>query len=185
MREVVKTAGVNVAAAHYHFGSKQALFEQVFESSASEVRELTMKMLAEAKQQKGSAKVLESVIRALVVPSFEASDKNHANYRKGEYGRLRAHLFLEQAAFANKLFKKFYADIFEESLKIIKEIMPQLTDAELAWRYHVLVATLVFSTIPAGRVHAINSEAYAPEDSAEAIRQIVPLLTHLFSARTT
>src|SRR5262245_57627094 len=45
LREIVSAAEVNVAAAHYHFGSKEELFEQVFSRCAEPVCRLTTQML--------------------------------------------------------------------------------------------------------------------------------------------
>jgi AcrR family transcriptional regulator len=180
LREIVNKAAVNVAAAHYHFGSKERLFEQVFSRAAQPVKEQTVKMLAEAQVNVGRPQYLEQVIRAIVVPNFTAGSdvgKPNANYSK-----LRAYLFLEDRAFAHKLFKTFYAQISQSTIGVLHRALPHLDTTEIAWRFHVLLGTIVFTTIPAGRVHPFTRQDYRPEDAQEAIRYLVPLLVSVFRA---
>jgi len=180
LREIVNKAAANVAAAHYHFGSKEQLFEEVFSRAAQPVKEQTVKMLAEAQVNAGRPQYLEQVIRAIVVPNFTAGSgagKPNANYSK-----LRAYLFLEDRAFAHRLFKTFYAQISQSSVEALQRALPHLDTGEIAWRFHVLLGTIVFTTIPAGRVHPFTRQVYRPEDAAEAIRYLVPLLVSVFRA---
>ncbi len=180
LREIVRKATVNVAAAHYHFGSKESLFEEVFSRAAQPVKEQTFDMLARAEMAKGQPDYLEQIIRALIVPGFLAgSDSGRGNRN---YGKLRAYLFLEDRRFANKVFKRFYAEITQRSIEVIRSALPDLKTREIAWRFHVLLGTLVFTTVPAGRVHPFTSQSYRPENADEAIAFLVPLLVAVFRA---
>src|SRR4051812_34424604 len=68
VREIVTAAEVNVAAIHYHFGSKESLFEETFARCAEPVIQLTAQMLDAAEEWAGQPQFLEQVLRALLVP---------------------------------------------------------------------------------------------------------------------
>jgi hypothetical protein len=81
------------------------------------------------------------------------------------------------------LFKKTYADLEKSLIQALQRALPHLPPKELAWRFHILLANLIFSTIPAGRVHtSFFLDAYDPENPAEAIMFLVPLLATVFRA---
>lgn len=180
LREIVSKAAVNVAAAHYHFGSKQQLFEQVFARAAQPVKERTMQLLAAAQEHSDHPEFLEQIVRALIVPGLEAGSLTGSGNRN--YSKLRAHLFLEDRAFAHTLFRKFYEEVSQRSIESLHRALPNLHAGEIAWRFHVLLGTLVFTTLPAGRVHPFARRSYQPEDADEAIEFLVPLLISVFRA---
>jgi AcrR family transcriptional regulator len=181
LREIIAAAKVNIAAAHYHFGSKEGLFEAAFERCAEPVRHLTMQMLDAAEQWRGRPEYLEQILRAVLVPTL-AEGPGRPRVGKA-YGRLRAHIFLEDQAFARRLFRKIYADMERRTVEALGRALPDLPRQDLAWRFHVLLATVVFSTVPSGRVHTRSSfGSYEPNDPKEAVQYLVPLMVAAFRA---
>lgn len=181
LREIVSAAGVNVAAAHYHFGSKEELFEQVFARCAEPVCRLTAQTLDMADEWQGRDEHLEQVLRAHLVPTLRGATGQTRNVQS--YNRLRAHIMVQDRTFAAKLMSKIYSDLTRRSIRSLKRALPGLPPRDLAWRFHLLVQTLIFTTIPAGRVHdSFFQGTYAPDDPAEAIAYLVPLLAALFRA---
>jgi AcrR family transcriptional regulator len=181
LREVVQQADVNIAAVHYHFGSKEALFQNVFARCAEPVCRLTYQRLEAAEEWAGRDEYLEQILKAHLVPTFRGPEGTSSEVRN--YNRLRAHIFLEDRTFAHRLFKKTYDDLAKRMIEALQRALPHLPPKELAWRFHVLLANIIFSTIPAGRVHtAFFLAAYEPENPAEAIAYLVPLLAAMFRA---
>lgn len=183
LREVVKAAGVNAAAAHYHFGSKEKLFEEVFARRAAPVVQLTRQMLDAASEWREHRNYVEQIVKALIGPSIQGASGDSAIARN--YGRLRAHIFIEDRAFARRLFRKNYADIGRRSVQMLSEALPELSERDVAWRFHIVIATLVFSCIPAGRVHTpFGVGIYNPQDPSEAISFLVPVLAAMFRSES-
>jgi AcrR family transcriptional regulator len=181
LREIAKLAKANIAAVHYHFGSKEALFQSVFARCAEPVCRLTYQRLEAAEEWAGREEFLEQILKAHLVPTFRGPNGTSDEVRN--YNRLRAHIFVEDRAFAHRLFKKTYADLAARMIEALQRALPHLPPKELAWRFHILLANIIFSTIPAGRVHtAFFIEAYEPENPAEAITYLVPLLAAMFRA---
>ena len=71
LRNIVEAAKVNLAAVHYHFGSKQALLHAVVSRRLRPVNDERLAMLAEARIKAGKRKLkLEAVLESLFVPVF-------------------------------------------------------------------------------------------------------------------
>lgn len=180
LREIVTQAGVNAAAAHYHFGSKQELFEQVFARRAAPVSEQTIRMLDAAEVWAGDPQFLEQIVTAWFAPSIKGRPQDEGSIRN--FNRLRAHIFVENRDFARRLFSEFYTELNARLLAAFQRALPMLPPNELAWRFHVLLGTLVFTTGPAGRLHPIPSAIYSPENPDEAVAYLVPLIAAVFRA---
>jgi AcrR family transcriptional regulator len=70
LRTVVSEAGVNLAAVHYHFGSKEELFRAVVARFARPIVEQELQLLSELKARKELPSV-EAIVAAMLKPSFE------------------------------------------------------------------------------------------------------------------
>jgi AcrR family transcriptional regulator len=181
LREVVCAAEVNVAAAHYHFGSKEELFGQVFARCAEPICMLTTQMLNMADEWVGYGEHLEQVLKAHLVPTLRGASGQQRDVLN--YNRLRAHIMVQDRAFAGKLMGKIYSELTKRSIRSLQRALPELPPRDLAWRFHLLVQTLIFTTIPAGRVHdTFFHGTYEPDDPAEALDYLVPLLAAMFRA---
>src|SRR5262245_56555661 len=72
LRDITATAGTNIAAVNYHFGSKDALVTAVVERALKEHARLQLVALREVEADPDGT--LEAVVRAWVSPSILASD---------------------------------------------------------------------------------------------------------------
>lgn len=77
-RELTDTAGVNVASAHYHFGSKEALLDEVL---LRRLGELAARRAELTRELAASPPSIESWVRLLVTPLLELIEE------KGEQGQ--------------------------------------------------------------------------------------------------
>src|SRR5579872_5949944 len=77
LRQIIAEAGVNLAAIHYHFGSKQELLDEVILRKAIPVNEERTVRLERLMSQTGSHPLrLEDVLRAFMDPMIATADKN-------------------------------------------------------------------------------------------------------------
>ncbi len=70
LRSIISEAGVNLAAVHYHFGSKEALLKAVILRRAAPVNAKRLALLDECEK---SGPDLEKILEAFIAPTFEVA----------------------------------------------------------------------------------------------------------------
>src|SRR5579872_608901 len=130
LRNVIADAGVNVAAIHYHFGSKDDLLNEVVARKVEPINEERLALLAQAQGIEGilDAFLRPALMRAAADPAFcKLMGRLHAEGLIPMIGRVH---FQETAG-------RFVA-----ALRIA---LPDLPDEELVWRIHFLVGAMADS----------------------------------------
>ena len=179
LREILASCGQNVAAANYHFGTKENLFEQVFRRCAQPVTCELVRQLDAVEARLGEDDAVEQIVAAMISPSFGVSGNDPQHLIN--FNLIRAHLFLEQRSFAEAIFKEVFDEAARRSVALIGKVLPHLKNEEIAWRLHIMLGALVFTSVPAGRFHPLfQSAAYHPERGEEAVRHLVPLIASIF-----
>lgn len=74
VRSITAEAGVNVAAVHYHFGSRRGLFHEMAQRRFAAIRGQQLTRL-EALERRGIPDV-EEILRVLVEPTLDAFDRD-------------------------------------------------------------------------------------------------------------
>jgi hypothetical protein len=82
---------------------------------------------------------------------------------------------------AKTLRGKAFGDSAKHITDLFERALPSLEPADLAWRMHIFLGSVVFTSMPAARLYTIADPAsYHPEQGEEAIRYLVPLLAAMF-----
>ena len=77
MREVARRSQTNLASAHYHFGSKEAMVLEMLKSRVQPINLRRMKCLEEARAlADGKPLTTEQILRALILPIGEEIAKS-------------------------------------------------------------------------------------------------------------
>jgi AcrR family transcriptional regulator len=167
LREITTAAGTNLAAVNYHFGSKEKLLRDLFAQGARPITEERLRLLALCKPGRGRPPMLEQVLDAFLRPAF-----SHG----AEFGRLRARLSVESEA----LYRHILSDAFDAStrafLDAIIAALPGLPRAEVTWRFHFMLGTMVSSMANSGRIQAISGDAIDPADPDAVLTRLIPFL---------
>ena len=77
LRQIIAEAGVNLAAIHYHFGSKEELLDELVLRKATPVNEERLKLLERLEAEAGGGRLeVERVLDAFLTPMSRRADEN-------------------------------------------------------------------------------------------------------------
>jgi AcrR family transcriptional regulator len=136
LRAVTAEAGANVAAVHYHFGSKGELLRGVFVRRIAPVNEERLKRLEELL---GGAEPpsVEAVLDALVRPALEFAS------RHPELSDLVGLLQAEPAEEMRPLFEEVFGETIERFIAALGRLLPHLDDETLRARYAFAIGAML------------------------------------------
>lgn len=155
VRQIISTAGVNLGAINYHFGSKERLALEVFARRLQPVnRERIARLDALEKAAKGKRLKLEQVIDAMIRPAVEAKEEGAPGC--DDFMRLISRSFQEPNAELKKFVEQQFAEVAQRFDEAVLRAVPGLPPGELFWRmsfafgalHHGQEMWLRFGTMP-------------------------------------
>jgi len=172
LRNVVSEAGVNLAAVHYHFGSKEELFRAVVQRFARPVVEQELKLLSELEAKAGRPSV-EEILTAMVKPSLEilSQDDDRHSIRAQFMGRCRT----EPEPIQSIAYDEF-APASKAFLDTLHQVLPEQSLAQLGWKFDLVITALVRVLMEAGKPHALL-KSNRPKDIQATTQQLVKFLS--------
>ena len=166
LREIVKRAHVTQALVTYYFGTKEALFKEIFMRRGREIatkRMQALKALGDADRY-----TLRDVIASYLRPALEMR-----RTREGRaFIRLQARMHTEPPRFADRLRREVYDDTVREYLAAIRKVAPHLSDRTAYWRMVLLIGAYLYAHSDAHRLAEVSRGACDPDDLDEMLQQI-------------
>ncbi|MDB5838569.1 MAG: ybiH [Herminiimonas sp.] len=165
LRELTAQAGVNIAAVNYHFGSKEALVEAVFDKLAREVNTermaeldgLMMKAAAE-----GVLPDLEEIVRAFIRPYIGSGS--------GHKGGLLAQMILkhrlEPSEMSSRVIREHFDPMATCFIAALVKASPEVDPEEFYWRYMFMVSSIVLTVTDNSRANRIARLSKGRADAA-------------------
>ncbi|MEM6753946.1 MAG: TetR/AcrR family transcriptional regulator, partial [Cyanobacteria bacterium P01_C01_bin.38] len=139
LRNVIREAGVNIAAVHYHFGSKEELFVAVVRRSAQQI--LTSQFEQLDKYEKlDEPPSLEKILEAFYGPPLRTI------IQMGETGLIRAQFMGRCRAEPlpiQQLSEKEFNESHRRFLDILQRTLPDQTRTELTWKLDIAIAIII------------------------------------------
>jgi len=172
LRQIIAQAGVNLAAIHYHFGSKEELLDGVLLRKVTQMNDRRLGLLAAHEAEAGAGRLeVEKVLDAFLTPIVEMVGEHPDFVRL--MGRLMAESELPEAVL------KYFQPILDRFTAALTRALPDLPPAELAWRMQFVMGA-VAQTI-------CGSAVWTPEHTSPAglrgrIRSLAPFLAAGLSA---
>ena len=190
LRQITATAGVNLAAVNYHFGSKEALLQEVFKHRLRQLNEERLSALDRLEKQAAGkpvkpTKILDAFFGTLLRLA-QTDPKGGANFL-----RLLGRTLSEPSDFI----RIFLASEYEEVLRRYKEALikslPDVPREEILWRFHFMLGATAYAIAGTDSLKLLAHEGlketqeapsrYKPKDKESDFMQINRLLPRLMN----
>ena len=177
LRKITGEAGVNLAAVNYHFGSKEALLESIFEHHLTPLNRIRQENLeavrSQAQQQNKPIKVAD-IIRAFIEPTLEYRDRNDkTRYFIALVGRSMS----ETDDTVRRIFLRHIKPLGFLLYQILKEALPHLEPETLYWRLQCTIGVVSHIMKLTGNIQ-LTPEGIQPHQDAKTLaEQLIPFLT--------
>ena len=144
MRLVTSEAAVNLAAAHYHFGSKEALMQAVLRRRLDVINHERLRLLNEAEEKAHGQAPKPSLI---IDCFFGTLLRVAANQKTGgeTFLRLLGRISTEPSTFIRTFMSTEYADVLERYKQAMFLSLPDVPKAEIVWRFHFMLGATSYA----------------------------------------
>jgi AcrR family transcriptional regulator len=160
LRHIIADAGVNLAAIHYHFGSKEELLLHLVRRRVEPINQARLEMLDRFEAEAGAEPVaLEKLLQAFLAPAAQSAA------RHPELVRLMGRMHAEGAMPLG--IKSEFEPMVNRFIAAARRALPDLTEQELLWRLRASAGAMAFTILE------------APADSEDLNRRIKRLIAFL------
>jgi AcrR family transcriptional regulator len=172
LRGIIAAAGVNLAAVHYHYGSKDALIEAVFRRRIAPLNEERLRRLDEIEAAAGRRPPpLEQVVEALVGPALRLA--NDPARGGAVCMRLFGRTIAEPSEQLRRMFTEQFAVVLQRFLRALHRALPELPEPVLLWRFHFIIGCMAHTMTDPANLKAISGGRCDPRDTEAAVQQLV------------
>lgn len=180
LRAVTADAGVNLASANYHFGSKESLVMEMLRERVAPINKERVQLLEKAKEEaKGKPVCLEKILEALILPLGGAA--------RGPEGpdfsflQLVGRAFSEPAEFLRRVHDTFFRELAELFMQEIRRSCPDASEKDLWWNLHFAINAMLGSLSQCRRAETISSGICEVADLDDMLNRLVAFLAKGFA----
>ncbi|WP_329740546.1 TetR/AcrR family transcriptional regulator [Dyella sp. A6] len=138
LRQVTARADANLAAVNYHFGSKEAMLQELLSRRLDRLNEERLRLL-DICEASGKPADYETILGVLFVPALQLS-------RSAEGGpaflRLLGRVYSDASPFIRDYLQSHYRPIFERFFEAFARALPDTPRSELGLRLHFALKAL-------------------------------------------
>jgi len=141
LRAVTGAAGVNLAAVHYHFGSKEGLLHALLDQHAGPINQRRRdRLLAFEQKCAPEAPSVEDILRAFIEPALSRSRAADPQRLRSLLGRI----YGEPPNLVGPMLEREFGDVGRRFGEVLARALPDLPRAELRWRFQFVVGSLLY-----------------------------------------
>jgi AcrR family transcriptional regulator len=160
LREINRAAGANVAAIHYHFGSKEALLRAVLDRIVGPIVQARLTALDAALDDvEGGPLDVYTILNAFVRPDVEAVARLHQ--RNPAIAGFFARTYVSPTPFVATIVGEQFASCATRFFPELGRALPQLSPDEIRGRMQLVVGVLIGLFAAASRDDAIADDIEA------------------------
>lgn len=179
LRQITSAAGVNLASVNYHFGSKKDLIKAVMNRYLSvfmpKADQALVTLLAEPHF------TVSQVFQSFVTPLLSLTSIQ----RQGPeiFLQLLGRGYIDNQGFLRWFIVNHYGEVLNHFTQAIYKAAPQLSKAEVFWRLHFTLGTVVFTMASSEALRDIANNDFNEEIDVEGlVQRLIPYLASGVSA---
>jgi len=176
LRQITAAASVNLAAVHYHFGSKEELFEAVLRRRLDPMNLERLALLTRFENESApKALSCEKILAAMFIPALRLARDPERGGKN--FLRLLGRAYADPAPFIRRFLSEQYAVMIARFKAAFGRALPHLPKQELTWRLHFVMGALSFTLAgtDALKLIAALSQGRAANDEM-LLRRLAPFL---------
>lgn len=144
LRSITAAADVNLAAANYHFGSKEELFQSVLTRRLDPMNLARLELLSALEARAGRRPLsCEGIMMALFIPALRLA-RDHERGGK-DFLRLLGRAYADPAPFIRRFLSEQYVAMIARFKAAFARALPELPKKELSWRLHFIMGALSYT----------------------------------------
>jgi AcrR family transcriptional regulator len=176
LRQIIAAAGVNLAAVHYHFGSKEELLDAVVVRKLGPINVERITLLEKAvARAAGRPVALEQFLEAFLWPAVRSAGQDPAFCKL--MGRLHGEGLMPRVVVKN------FQEIAARFLGGLRNALPHLPEDEVIWRIHFMTGAMAHTL--KGPPDYPGVIVGAPVEPETLLRWLVSFLSAAFQAPAT
>lgn len=183
LRHIIAAAEVNLAAVHYHFGSKQALVEEVYARHIQPVnRERLGRLEALQIAAKGEPLQLEALLEAFLCPIvlMESENLERKQLVKKLFGRIHA----ESGEIREVILGQF-RELLDHFIPAFRKALPHLPPREVIWRFQFMMGSMFMTMIAPPEFSKFTQMAENSNDTRLLLKSLIAFTAAGFRAEMT
>ena len=167
VRDITRKAGVDVALAHYYFGTMRGLFDAVFLRRAAILNQERLEAIDAYQVNPSSAgATIEGFIQAFLDPVMERWINGGRGWKN--YLAIVAQVN-NTPKWGGETMGRYFDPVIHRLVDALRGIMPGAHDDDLYWSYHFLSGALTLTFAETGRIDRLSSGVCKSSDY-EAVR---------------
>ncbi len=174
LRHIIAEADVNLAAIHYHFGSKEELLDQLVGRVVGPVNRARLDMLERFEADAcGGPIPVEQILEAFLVPTGQLLSRVSVKLMGRLYGE----------GLMPALVERHFKPAGKRFVNALRRTLPHIPDEEFFWRVEFMIGAMAHSMMQTQILHPVAGAGDGPADmspGSRAARRIASLIS--FSA---
>ncbi len=174
LRTITSTAGVNLAAVNYHFGSKKALIQAIF---VRYLDPLADAVSDELNQVEESNKNLSITDLLLLLTRSVYKVHGHSARRITGFMRLLGLAYTQSQGHLRSYLGERYGGVFKRFVGLLRPACPELSDIDLFWHTHFALGAAVFTLSNHQALgDMLESDTGVHSDIHQVVNRLIPFM---------